>query len=103
MYILIAISKQCFAMQAQASKSTKDADSSDNRFKGFDEFMASAKADAATKPEPEGAPTADVIDEEMQTLPYSPSRNMPSDDEDAGLLDLTNLIGASHLAEKKVC
>ena len=59
--------------------------------------MASAKADAASKVEPEPAASQDV-----QDVPYSPSKNLTSDDEDAGLLDLTNLIGASSLAEEKV-
>lgn len=89
------------AFQAQASRVSKAAETSDSRFKGFDEFMASAKAEAAPKPEPEG--TAGPQEEDVPDLPYSPSRNLTSDDEDAGLLDLTNLIGSSNLTEKQVC
>lgn len=89
-------------MQAQASKlSSKESDTSDSRFKGFDEFMASAKADAAPQPEP-GVAAAGDQQQDVPEAPYSPSKNLTSDDEDAGLLDLTNLIGFSNLAEKQV-
>lgn len=87
-------------MQAHASKLAKDPEASDNRFKGFDEFMASAKAHAATKAEP--APEAEaarVAEEEDQ--PYSPSKGLTDDESDQP--DLGTLIGSSgNLARKEV-
>ena len=88
-------------MQAHASKLAKDPEASDNRFKGFDEFMASAKAHAATKAEP--APEAEaarMAEEEDQ--PYSPSKGLTDDESDQP--DLGTLIGSSgNLARKEVC
>ena len=89
-------------IQAHASKLAKDPEASDSRFKGFDEFMASAKAHAAAKVEP--APdteTATAAEEEDQ--PYSPSKGL-SDDDESDQPDLGTLIGSSeNLARKEVC
>lgn len=92
---------QRYAMQAQASKLAKDAEPADNRFKGFDEFMAAAKADAAAKAVPVEAADVGTSNQASQELPYSPGRSMSSDDEDAGLPDLTNLIGSSSRLDSK--
>ena len=63
--------------------------------------MASAKADAAAKPQPrvqeEGPSEAEPVD-----MPYSPSAAAKAED-DADLPDLVNLIGSSEgLARKQV-
>ena len=84
--------------QAHASKLAKDPEAQDNRFKGFDEFMASAKAQAATKiePAPETQVTAQAEEEDQ---PYSPSQGAGSGDPDQP--DLINLIASSDSLPRK--
>ena len=81
------------AMQAHASKLAKDSEAPDNRFKGFDEFMASAKAHAAAKTEAE-EPAGVETKTEAEDQPYSPSAGVVVE-EDADLPDLVSLIGSS--------
>ncbi len=86
-------------MQAHASKLAKDPEAPDNRFKGFDEFMASAKAQAATKAEP--APEAQVpAQAEEEDQPYSPSQGVGSG-ADPDQPDLINLIASSDSLPRK--
>ena len=80
-------------MQAHASKLAKDSEVPDNRFKGFDEFMASAKAHAATKTGAED-PAGVETQTEAEDQPYSPSAGVMVE-EDADLPDLVSLIGSS--------
>ena len=80
-------------MQAHASKLAKDSEASDNRFKGFDEFMASAKAHAAAKTEAE-EPAGVETSIEVEDQPYSPSAGVMVE-EDPDLPDLVSLIGSS--------
>ncbi len=85
--------------QAHASKLAKDPEAPDNRFKGFDEFMASAKAQAATKTEP--APETQVMAQaEEEDQPYSPSQGVGSD-ADPDQPDLVNLIASSGSLPRK--
>ncbi len=89
-------------MQAHANKLATDSEAPDNRFKGFDEFMASAKASAATKVEP-AADTAEVTKEEEEGEQYSPSKGVMTDD-DPDVPDLVSLIASSEtLGRKEVC
>ena len=84
--------------QAHASKLAKDPEAQDNRFKGFDEFMASAKAQAATKTEP--APETQVTAQaEEEDQPYSPSQGVGAGDPDQP--DLINLIASSDSLPRK--
>ena len=87
------------ASQAHASKLAKDSEAPDNRFKGFDEFMASAKAHAAAKTEAE-EPAGTEAKTEPDDQPYSPSAGVMTD-EDADLPDLASLIGSSGVLEQK--
>ena len=80
-------------MQAHASKLAKDSEASDNRFKGFDEFMASAKAHAAAKTEAE-EPAGVETSIEVEDQPYSPSAGVMVE-EDPDQPDLVSLIGSS--------
>ena len=81
------------AVQAHASKLAKDSEAPDNRFKGFDEFMASAKASAAARTEAE-EPAGVETKTEAEDQPYSPSAGVV-DEEDPDLPDLVSLIGSS--------
>lgn len=83
-------------MQAHASKLTKDPEAADNRFKGFDEFMASS---AAAKAEP-ASETDNALKTEADEQPYSPSKDVMTDD-DPELPDLVSLIGSSPTLAKK--
>lgn len=86
------------SIKAHASKLAKDPEAQDNRFKGFDEFMASAKAQAATKTEP--APETQVTAQaEEEDQPYSPSQGVGSGDPDQP--DLINLIASSDSLPRK--
>lgn len=87
------------ALQAHASKLAKDAEAPDSRFKGFDEFMASAKAHAAAKTEAQ-EPTDPQGKTEAEDQPYSPSAGVVVDD-DPDLPDLVSLIGSSGTTGQK--
>ncbi|DBB00828.1 TPA: hypothetical protein ACH3X1_000756 [Trebouxia sp. C0004] len=87
------------SIKAHASKLAKDPEASDNRFKGFDEFMASAKAQAAikTEPAPETLVTAQPEEEDQ---PYSPSKGV-GPDADPDQPDLINLIASPDSLPRK--
>ncbi|DBA78424.1 TPA: hypothetical protein ACH3X2_007918 [Trebouxia sp. C0005] len=87
------------SIKAHASKLAKDPEALDNRFKGFDEFMASAKAQAATKIEP-AAKTLDTAKAEEEDQPYSPSQGVGSG-ADPDQPDLVNLIASSDSLPRK--
>lgn len=77
----------------------KDPEAPDNRFKGFAEFMASAKAQAATKAEPAPEPQVSAQAEE-EDQPYSPSQGVESG-ADPDQPDLINLIASSDSLPRK--
>lgn len=88
------------APQAHASKLAKDAEAPDNRFKGFDEFMASAKAHAAAKTQAQEPADIDTAKTEAEDQPYSPSAGVVVED-DPDLPDLVSLIGSSGVTGQK--
>ena len=91
-----------YIMQAHASRLAKDSEASDSRFKGFDEFMASAKADAAAAKSQQSLQADDAANLGPEEQPYSPSR-APGLNDDNDLPDLVNLIGSTDkLARKEV-
>lgn len=86
--------------QAHASKLAKDAEAPDNRFKGFDEFMASAKARAAAKTQAQAPADTETAKTEAEDQPYSPSAGVMVED-DPDLPDLVSLIGSSGVTGQK--
>ncbi|KAL3147452.1 hypothetical protein ABBQ38_014510 [Trebouxia sp. C0009 RCD-2024] len=87
-------------IKAHASKLAKDAEAPDNRFKGFDEFMASAKARAAAKTQAQAPADTETAKTEAEDQPYSPSAGVMVED-DPDLPDLVSLIGSSGVTGQK--